>query len=156
MMGQKRDAKLTPETERELCQRTGSTAVLDGSIAQIGTQYEVILKVINCSNAESLASTEAEASDKNHVLEALRKAASAIRRKLGESLGTVQKFDTPVEQATTPSLEALKAYSLGRRVLGSDDVAAVPFYRRAISLDPNFAMAYASSVRVIRISANPA
>ncbi len=144
MMGQKRDAKLTPDTARELCQRTGSTAVLDGSIAQIGTQYEVILKVVNCSNAESLASTEAEASDKNHVLDALGKAASAIRSKLGESLRTVRKFDTPVEQATTPSLDALKAYSLGRRVMGSDDVAAVPFFRRAISLDPNFAMAYAS------------
>jgi eukaryotic-like serine/threonine-protein kinase len=144
MMGQKRDTKLKPEIARELCQRTGSTAVLDGSIAQIGTQYDLILKVVSCSNAESLASTEAEASDKNHVLDALGKAASAIRSKLGESLGTVQKFDTPVEQATTPSLEALKAYSLGRRVLGSDDVAAVPFFRRAISLDPNFAMAYAS------------
>ena len=143
-MGQPPDARLTPAIARELCQRTQSAAVLDGSIAQIGTQYSLILKAVNCSSGESLASTEAQASDKNHVLDALGKAASAIRSKLGESLRTVQEFDTPVEQATTPSLEALKAYSLGRRALGSDDVAAVPFFKRAISLDPNFAMAYAS------------
>ena len=94
MMGQKPDAKLTPEIARELCQRTGSTAVLNGSIAQIGTQYSLILKAVNCSNGNSLASTEAQASDKNHVLDALGKATSEIRVKLGESLSTIQKFDT--------------------------------------------------------------
>ena len=113
MMGQPADAKLTPEIARELCQRTGSAAVLDGSIAQIGTQYLLTLKAVNCSSGESLASTEAQASDKNHVLDALGKTASEIRNKLGESLSTVQKFDTPLEQATTPSLEALKAFSSG-------------------------------------------
>ena len=116
MMGQKPDAKLTPEIARELCQRTGSAAVLDGSIAQIGTQYLLTLKAVNCASGESLASTEAQASDKNHVLDALGKTASEIRNKLGESLSTVQKFDTPLEQATTPSLEALKAFSSGHKV----------------------------------------
>jgi predicted Ser/Thr protein kinase len=144
MMGQKPDVKLTPEIARELCQRTGSAAVLDGSIAQIGTQYLLTLKAVNCASGESLASTEAQASDKSHVLDALGTMASEIRNKLGESLSTVQKFDTPIEQATTPSLEALQAYSLGRKAsAGADWVGAVPFFQRAIRLDPNFAMAYA-------------
>ena len=102
MMGQKPDAKLTPEIARELCQRAGSAAVLDGSIAQIGEQYLITLKAVNCASGQSLASAEAEASNKNHVLEALGKTASAIRNKLGESVSTVQKFDTPLEQATYP------------------------------------------------------
>jgi serine/threonine protein kinase/Flp pilus assembly protein TadD len=144
MMGQKPDAKLTPEIARELCQRTASAAVLDGSIAQIGTQYLLTVKAVNCASGESLASTEVQASDKNHVLDALGKATSEIRNQLGESLSTVQKFDTPLEQATTPSLEALQAYSLGRKAsAGADWVGAVPFFQRAIRLDPNFAMAYA-------------
>jgi eukaryotic-like serine/threonine-protein kinase len=149
MMGQKPDAKLTPETSRELCQRTGSTVILDGSIAQIGTQYLLTLKAVNCESGESLASTEAQASDKNHVLDALGKTASEIRNKLGESLGTVQKFDTPLEQATTPSLEALKAFSSGVRVLSTaGPAAAIPFFKQATELDPNFAVAYAWLGRV--------
>jgi serine/threonine protein kinase/predicted Zn-dependent protease len=144
MMDQKPDVKLTPEIARELCQRAGSAAVLDGTITQIGTQYLLTLKAVNCSNGESLASTETQASDKNHVLDALGKSASEIRNKLGESLNTVQKFDTPLEQATTPSLEALQAYSIGRRMMAGDDYAdAPPLFQRAIRLDPNFAMAYA-------------
>jgi serine/threonine protein kinase/tetratricopeptide (TPR) repeat protein len=144
MMDQKTDAKLTPEIARELCQRTASTAVLDGSIAQIGTQYLLTLKAANCSSGALLASTEAQAESKSQVLRALGKAASEIRNKLGESLNAVQKFDTPLERATTPSLEALQAYSLGRRAMaGSEWAAAVPFFQRAIRLDPNFAMAYA-------------
>jgi eukaryotic-like serine/threonine-protein kinase len=95
MMGQKPDAKVTPEIARELCQRTASAAVLDGSIAQIGGPYSLILKAVNCSNGESLTSAEAQASDKSHVLDALGKAASEIRSKLGESIGSVRKFDTP-------------------------------------------------------------
>ncbi|MGA7918052.1 MAG: protein kinase, partial [Candidatus Acidiferrales bacterium] len=143
MMGQKPDAKLTPEIAQELCQRTASAAVLDGSIAQIGTQYSLILKAISCSNGKSLASTEAQASDKNHVLDALGKTASEIRNKLGESLTTVQKFDTPLEEATTSSLEALKAFSSGFQINNTvGDAAAVPFYKQAIELDPNFALAY--------------
>ena len=144
MMDQKPDAKLTPEIARELCQRTGSTAVLDGSIAQIGTQYLLTLKAVNCVSGETLASTEAQAGDKNHVLDALGKTASEMRNNLGESLSTVQKFDTPLEQATTPSLDALKAFSSGRKVLSTTgSAAAIPFFSHAIELDPNFALAYA-------------
>ncbi|MGA8619672.1 MAG: protein kinase [Candidatus Sulfotelmatobacter sp.] len=144
MMGQKPDVKLTPEKARELCERTGSAAVLDGSIAQIGTQYLLTVKAVNCSSGESLASTEAQASDKNHVLDALGKTASEIRNKLGESLSTVRQLDTPLEQATTPSLEALKAFSSGHKLLfTTGEAAAIPFYKHAIELDPNFALAYA-------------
>jgi eukaryotic-like serine/threonine-protein kinase len=113
LMGQPAEAKLTPVVARDLCQRTGSAAVLDGSIGQIGTEYLLTLKAANCVSGESLASTEAQASDENHVLEALGKTASEIRNKLGESLRTVQELNTPLEQATTPSLEALKAFSSG-------------------------------------------
>jgi eukaryotic-like serine/threonine-protein kinase len=144
MMGQKPDAKLTPQIARELCQRTGSAAVLDGSIAQIGMQYLLTLKAVNCASGKSLASTEAQASDKNHVLDALGKTASEIRNKLGESLSTLQRFDTRLEQATTPSLEALQAYNLGSKVFTNGEFAAgVPLLQRAIRLDPNFTMAYA-------------
>jgi eukaryotic-like serine/threonine-protein kinase len=149
MMGQRPDAKLTPEIAQELCQRTGSAAVIDGSIAQIGTQYLLTLSAVNCSSGESLASTEAQASDKNHVLDALGRTASEIRNKLGESLSTVQKFNTPLEQATTPSLEALKVFSTGRRVLFTEGFAApIPFFKHAVELDPNFALAYAWLGRV--------
>jgi serine/threonine protein kinase len=144
LMGQPADAKLTAAIARELCQRSGSAAVLDGSIAQIGTRYDLVLKAVNCVSGETFASTEAQASDKNQVLDALGKTASQIRNKLGESLSTLQKFDTPLEQATTPSLEALQAYSIGWKTLvGKVDFAtAVPIFQRAIDLDPNFAMAY--------------
>jgi eukaryotic-like serine/threonine-protein kinase len=144
MMDQKPDAKLTPEIARELCQRTASAAVLEGSIAEIGTQFLLTLKAVNCRNGETLASTEAEAGDKNHVLDALGKTASEIRNKLGESISTVQKFDTPLEQATTPSLEALKAFSTGTKIqLTTGDAESIAFLKRAIELDPNFAIAYA-------------
>ena len=143
MMGQKPDAKLTPEIARELCQRTASAAVLDGSIAQIGTPYLLTVKAVNCASGESLASTEATASDKNHVLDALGKTASDMRGKLGESLSTVQKFDTPLEQATTPSLEALKAFDSAIKVHPTaGDEASIPLFKHAIELDPNFALAY--------------
>jgi tetratricopeptide (TPR) repeat protein len=144
LMGQPAETKLTPEISREVCQRRGSKAVIDGSIAQIGTQYLLTLKAVNCFSGESLASAEAQANDKNHVLDALGKTASEIRNKLGESLSTVQKFDTPLEQATTPSLEALQAYSLGwKKVAGDDDPAsAIPMFQQAIRLDPKFAIAY--------------
>ena len=143
MMGQKQDAKLTPEIARELCQRTGSAAVLDGSITQIGTPYLLTLKAVNCVSGESLASTEAQASDKSHVLDALGETASEIRNKLGESLNTVRKFDTPLEQASTPSLDALQAYSMGwKNMAAGDRPAAVASFQRATRLDPKFAMAY--------------
>jgi eukaryotic-like serine/threonine-protein kinase len=144
LMGQKPDAKLTPTIARELCQRTGSKAVINGSIAQIGVPYSLILKAVNCSNGESLTSTEAQASDKSRVLDALGKAASEIRNKFGESLSTVQKLDTPLEQATTPSLEALQAYSLGlkTKLVKGDYTTSISLFQRTIKLDPNFAMAY--------------
>src|SRR5271157_1336503 len=143
MMGQKPDAKLTPDIAREVCQRTGSAAVLEGSIAQIGTPYLLTVKAVNCATGQSLASAEAQASDKNHVLDALGKTASDIRNKLGESLSTVQKFDTPLEQATTSSLEALKSFSSGFQIHNTaGDAAAIPFYKQAIELDPHFALAY--------------
>ncbi len=151
LMGQPADAKLTPAVARELCQRSGSAAVLDGSIAQIGTQYDVILKAVNCESGESLASTEAQADDKNHVLEALGKTASDIRNKLGESLSTVQKFDTPLDQATTPSLEALKAFSSGHKIMFTKGATgAIPFFKQAIELDQNFAIVYAWLGRAYR------
>jgi tetratricopeptide (TPR) repeat protein/predicted Ser/Thr protein kinase len=144
LMGQPADAKLIPATAREVCQRTASAAVLDGSIAKIGMQYLLTLRAVNCESGRTLASTEAQATDENHVLEALGSVSVEIRNKLGESLSTIQKFDTPLEQATTPSLEALKAYSSGMEVMrtrGSE--AAIPFFKRAVELDPNFAVAYA-------------
>ena len=140
MMDQKPDVKLTAQITREICQRTTSAAFLEGSIAQIGTQYVLILKAVDCSSGESLTSTEAQANDKSHVLDALGKAASEMRSKLGESLSTLQRYNTPLEQATTPSLEALQAYSFGWST--EDDAAALAFFQRAIQLDPNFAMAY--------------
>jgi serine/threonine protein kinase/tetratricopeptide (TPR) repeat protein len=144
MMGQPADAKITSEIGRELCQRTGGTAVLNGSIAQIGNQYLLTLKAVNCVSGESLNSTEAQARDKNHVLDALGEMASEIRNKLGESLITVQKYDTALAEATTPSLEGLKAFSSGRKVLfESGSAAAIPFFKHAIELDPHFALAYA-------------
>ena len=146
LMGQLPDARLTPEIAGELCKRTQSTAVLTGSIATLGRRYVLGLKAMNCRNGESLAEEQEQATSKEQVLTAMDKAAVKVRRRLGESLGTVQKFDTPVEQATTPSLEALQAYSLGRMTLmgKSDFAGAVPFFQRAISLDPNFAMAYSA------------
>ena len=145
-MNQPSDTRLTPEVAQEVCQRTNSAAVLHGSITQIGSQYSLVLNAVSCEGGESLASVRADALDKNHVLDALNDTASSMRSKLGESLNTVQKFDTPVEQATTPSLEALQKYSLARRIqLGQgDNAGAVSFYQQAIALDPNFAMAYAA------------
>ena len=121
MMGRTPNAKFTPEIAREVCQRTSSTVVIEGSITQIGNPYLLAVKAVNCSTGESLASAEANASDKSHVLDALSKTASEIRNKLGESLNSVKKFDTPIEQATTPSLEALQAYSKGLQLAGHAD-----------------------------------
>jgi DNA-binding winged helix-turn-helix (wHTH) protein/tetratricopeptide (TPR) repeat protein len=139
MMERPANTRLTPEIAREVCQRTSSAAALDGSIALIGTRYVLILKAVNCVNGDLLASTEAQANDKSHVLDALGKAASEMRRRLGESLSTLQRYNTPLEQATTPSLGALQAFSQGVK---NDFPAAIPFFQKAIQLDPNFAIAY--------------
>jgi DNA-binding winged helix-turn-helix (wHTH) protein/tetratricopeptide (TPR) repeat protein len=135
--------KLTPLVARELCQRAGSKAYLAGAIGSLGSEYVLGLKAVNCESGDTLAQEQVTAASKDKVLEALGGAASKLRGELGESLATVQKFDVPLEQATTASLEALKALSLGRKA--SDDkgpAAALPYDQRAISLDPNFAMAY--------------
>jgi eukaryotic-like serine/threonine-protein kinase len=146
MMGQKPDAKLTPEIARELCQRTESTAVLHGSIASLGSQYVLGIQATNCHAGDVLAEEQTTADNKEQALKALGGAVTKLRAKLGESLSSVQKFDTPIEQATTPSLEALQAYSAGRKTMvgKGDSAAAAPFFSRAIQLDPNFAMAYAA------------
>ena len=146
MMGQPSDVRLTPEIARDVCQRSGSKAYLSGSIATLGSQFVLGLKAVNCVTGETLAEEQERASGKEQVLSAMDKAAPKLRTKLGESLNTVQKFDAPLEQATTPSLEALQAYSLARKILlgKGDSAAAIPLFQRAIQLDPNFAMAYAS------------
>src|SRR5258708_19736312 len=105
MMGQPTNARLTPEIAREVCQRTSSAAALDGSIALIGTRYTLILKAVNCVSGNLLASTEAQANDKSHVLDALGKAASEMLRKLGQSLTTLQRYNTPLKQPPPPSLK---------------------------------------------------
>jgi eukaryotic-like serine/threonine-protein kinase len=145
MMGQKPDAKLTPEIARDLCQRTASAAVLEGSIASLGSQYVLGLNAVNCWTGDSLAQEQVQAVRKEDVLKSLSEASTQLREKLGESLTTLQKFDTPLEKATTPSLEALKAYSLARRTLDrtAEWPAVLPLCRQATQLDPSFAMAYA-------------
>ena len=142
LMTQPADAQLTPDVTRDLCQRAGGKAYIAGSISTLGSQYVIGLKAINCQTGDSLAQEQVTAAGKEQVLKALDAAAAKLRGKLGESLSSTQKFDTPLEQATTPSLEALKAYSLGHRT--PSDADAVPFFKRAIELDPDFALAYAA------------
>ncbi len=144
MMGQKTNTQLTPELTREVCQRTNSTVALDGSIALIGSRYDLILRAVDCASGDLLAATEAKANDKSHVLDALGDVASEMRKRLGESLGTVQKYNTPLAQATTSSLEALQSYTFGLETVSHSGnfSASLPFFRRATELDPNFAMAY--------------
>jgi eukaryotic-like serine/threonine-protein kinase len=142
LMGRPSSERLTAEVARELCLRTGSQAVVSGSIANLGTQYVLALDAISCNNGDDLAKEHAEAASKEGVLKALDSSTTTLRTRLGESLASVQRFDAPME-ATTPSLEALKAYSMGittGRTKG--DAEAVPFMKRAIELDPNFAIAY--------------
>ena len=143
LMALPKGTRLTSEVAREVCQRTASAAVISGYIAQVGTRYLLTLYAVNCSDGDLLASAQAQAGDKNHVLDALGRMTAEIRTELGESLASVQKLDTPLENVTTPSLEALQAYSLGHQaeVQGHGPEAA-SFYERAISLDPKFAMAY--------------
>ena len=135
--------KLTPELARELCQRAGSKAYLAASIGSLGSEYVLGLKAVNCQNGDTLAEEQVTAASKEKVLDALGEAASKLRTELGESLATVQKFDVPLAEATTSSLEALKEYSLGGQVEDEKGpAAALPYDQRAIELDPNFAMAY--------------
>jgi tetratricopeptide (TPR) repeat protein len=135
--------KLTTDVARELCQRVGDKAYVAGSIGNLGSEYVLGLKAVNCQSGDMLAQEQVTAAAKEKVLDALGEAASKLRGELGESLATVQKFDVPLAQATTSSLEALKAYSLGLKALREKGLAAaLPFHQRAIELDPNFAFGY--------------
>jgi serine/threonine protein kinase/tetratricopeptide (TPR) repeat protein len=143
LMGRKSGDKVTSEVAREICLRTGTKALLKGSISRLGTQYVIGLEAVNCNTGDVLAKEQGEASSKESVLKTLDQVATSMRTKLGESLASVAKFDVPIE-ATTSSLDALKAFSMGVRVGREKGPAeAISFYKRAIELDPNFATAYA-------------
>ncbi len=144
-MGQPATTRVSNDIARQICQRTQSVAVIEGSIAQIGNTYNLVLNAANCASGDTVATVSTEAADKDHVLGALGKAAEDIREKLGESLASIQKFNTPIEAATTSSLEALKAYSLALQLRANKgETDAVPVLKQAIAEDPNFAMAYAT------------
>jgi serine/threonine protein kinase/tetratricopeptide (TPR) repeat protein len=144
LMAQPKDARLTHELARDLCQRTASAATIEGSISSLGSQYVLDLKAVNCHSGDLLAEEQATADGKEQVLTALGGASTKMRQRLGESLGSVQKYDAPPESVTTGSLEALQAYTLGLQRTNEEDVTgAVELFKRAVGLDPNFAMAYA-------------
>ena len=144
LMGKPADERITAAIGREIAQRTGVKALLVGSIGGMGTQYVVTLNAVNAASSDTLAETQARADSKEQVLKALDQATTQLREKLGESLASIKRFDKPLEEATTSSLEALKAFSLGDEKHGTgNDLAAMPFYKQAIELDPNFALAYA-------------
>jgi eukaryotic-like serine/threonine-protein kinase len=145
LMGRPAEDRLTPEVTREVCQRTGSKAMLTGTIAELGNQYVVGLKAVTCQSGDVLAAAQEQAAEKEGVLKALDAAAVILRGKLGESLSTVQEYATPLADATTPSLEALKAFSLGQKTRATRGAtAALPFFTRAVELDPHFAEAYST------------
>jgi DNA-binding winged helix-turn-helix (wHTH) protein len=149
LMGKPADARLTPEIAREICERTASAAVLDGSVASLGSQYVLGLRADDCRTGDVLAEEQVQAARKEDVLNALGQVATKFRTRVGESLTTVKKHDTPLAEATTPSLEALKAYSAAWTASFSGGAAAaVPFLQRAIEIDPNFASAYATLGRM--------
>jgi DNA-binding winged helix-turn-helix (wHTH) protein/tetratricopeptide (TPR) repeat protein len=149
LMGKPVDARLTPEIAREICERTASAAVLDGSIASLGSQYVLGLRAEDCRTGDVLAEEQVQAAKKEDVLNALSHIASKFRTRVGESLTTVKKHDTPLAEATTSSLEALKAYGAGWKVVSSTgSAAAMPFFKHASEIDPKFAMAYAALGRM--------
>ena len=136
--------RLTQEAAQEVCVRTNSTAMLAGSISNLGGQYVIGLKVLSCNSGDTVAQEQVQAASKEEVLHALEKAATRLRTKLGESPNTVRKYDTPLSEVTTSSLEALKSLSEGQRIARQQgDEVAIPLYKRAVELDPNFAFAYA-------------
>ena len=149
LMAKPADARLTPEVSREICERTASAAVLDGSIASLGSQYVLTLRAKDCRSGDVLDQEQVQAARKEDVLNALSQIANKFRTRVGESLATVQSHDTPLAEATTPSLEALKAYSVGWQIsFSSGSAASVPFFQRALEIDPNFASAYAALGRM--------
>jgi serine/threonine protein kinase/Tfp pilus assembly protein PilF len=144
LMGQPKDTRLTPETARQICERTGSTAMLAGSVAALGSRYVVGLRAENCNSGSILDQEQVVSKNREDVLNSLSQIVREFRTRVGESLATVEKHSTPLAEATTPSLEALKAYSTGMKAnVFAGSAAAVPFFRRAIEIDPQFAMAYA-------------
>jgi serine/threonine protein kinase/tetratricopeptide (TPR) repeat protein len=144
LMAKPKDARLTPEVTRDVCQRTASAATIESSISSLGSQYVLSLKAVDCRNGDVLAQEQVTASGKEKVLNALGDAATKLRGKMGESLASVRKYNAPPENVTTPSLEALQAYMLGSQTMNvaNDYAAAIPLLERAVSLDSNFAMAY--------------
>ena len=149
LMAKPADTRLTPEVSGEICERTASAAVLDGSIASLGSQYVLMLRAKDCRTGNVLYEEQVQAARKEDVLNALSQIARKFRTRVGESLSTVKSHDTPLAEATTPSLEALKAYSAGWQVaLSSGSAAAVPFLQRAVEIDPGFASAYATLGRM--------
>jgi serine/threonine protein kinase/Flp pilus assembly protein TadD len=143
LMAKPLDTRLTPDVASDLCQRAGGKAYISGSISNLGSQYVIGLDAVNCKSGDLLAQEQVTAENKEHILKGLDQAATKLREKLGESLSTVEKFDVPLDQATTPSLEALKALSVGVKTLQEKgSAAAIPFFNRAIELDSNFAAAY--------------
>jgi len=143
-MERSKDQPFTQDIAREVCQRSGSKAVLSGSVARLGTSYVIGMNSVNCQTGDSLGNEQVEAGSREQVLSALATVVTNIRKRLGESLPSIQKYNTPVEDATTSSLEALQAYSLAIRTRSTKgDEASIPFFKHAIELDPNFAMAYA-------------
>jgi eukaryotic-like serine/threonine-protein kinase len=145
LMNQSPEQRLTSAVALEICQRTGSKAVVEGSISSLGSQYVVGLNTVNCQTGGSLGRETVQAATKENVLSALDHAANQLRERVGESISSIQKYDTPVSQATTPSLEALKAYSLGIKAAAIvEQGSPIPHYQRAVELDPDFALAYAS------------
>jgi serine/threonine protein kinase/Flp pilus assembly protein TadD len=145
LMGRTSDQRITRDVGREVCMRTGSKALLVGSIASLGSHYAIVLKAVSCQTGDLLGSAQAEAESREKVLQTLGEAAATLRGKLGESLASVKKFDKPLDEATTSSLEALQAYTEGTRLAREKgDTDALPLLKRAVELDPNFARAYAS------------
>jgi tetratricopeptide (TPR) repeat protein/predicted Ser/Thr protein kinase len=145
LMGKVSGERITRDMGREICMRTGSKALLSGSIASLGSHYDIAIKALSCRSGDTLAATHAEAESREKVLQTLGEEVAALRGKLGESLASIKKFDKPLEEATTPSLEALQAYTEGDRLSREQsDTAAVPFLKRAVELDPNFARAFAA------------
>jgi tetratricopeptide (TPR) repeat protein len=141
-MARPANTQLTPQLARELCVRVGSKAYIAGSIARLGSEYILELKAVNCQSGDELAQEQVTANGKEKVLDAVGKAASVLRTRLGESLASVQKYDVPLADATTSSLEALKALSLGRKANAQDSAAGLQYFEKAIELDPSFAMGY--------------
>jgi serine/threonine protein kinase/tetratricopeptide (TPR) repeat protein len=145
MMGHTANERITRDMAREICQRTASKAFLTGSIASLGTHYALALQAVNCQSGDTLASAQSEADSREHVLHSLGEAGNQLRQKLGESLASVGKFDKPLEEATTSSLEALQAFTQGTRVRSEKgDPDSLSYFKRAVELDPNFARAYAT------------